>query len=160
MSNKIDSLDLKILQIISNDARIPLSDVAIKTGVSRAVVHQRIAKLTDKGAIIGSGYHVNPKSIGYSTCTFVGVNLERGSMYNDVVERLCAIPEIVECHFTTGNYTMMIKLYAYDNEHLMDLLNNKIQQIPGVTSTETLISLQQSIQRQLPIVFPKADDDD
>ena len=76
-------------------------------------------------------------------------------MYNDVVDRLKQIPEVVECHFTTGNYTMMMKLYAYDNEHLMDLLNNRIQQIPGVTSTETLISLQQSISRQLPIVFPK-----
>jgi len=157
MSGKIDYLDLRILQIISNDARIPLSDVANQCGVSRAVVHQRIAKLTEKGTILGSGYHVNPKSIGYFTCTFVGVILERGSMYNDVVDCLRKIPEIVECHFTTGNYTMMIKLYAYDNEHLMDLLNNKIQQIPGVTSTETLISLQQSISRQLPIVFPKED---
>lgn len=158
MSNKIDNLDLRILQIISDNARIPLSDVANQCNVSRAVVHQRIAKLTEKGAILGSGYRVNPKSIGYSTCTFVGVNLEKGSMYNDVVERLCQIPEVVECHFTTGNYTMMIKLYAYDNAHLMDLLNNEIQQIPGVTSTETLISLQQSIQRQLPIVFPKEDE--
>ena len=158
MSSKIDHLDLKILQIISEDARIPLSDVAIKCGVSRAVVHQRIQKLMEKDAILGSGYRTNPKSIGYSTCTFVGVNLEKGSMYKDVVTRLKAIPEIVECHFTTGNYTMMIKLYAYDNEHLMDLLNNKIQQIPGVTSTETLISLQQSISRQLPIVFPKEDE--
>ena len=154
MSSKIDNLDLQIMQIISGDARIPLSDVAIRCNVSRAVVHQRIAKLTEKGAILGSGYRINPKSIGYSTCTFVGVNLERGSMYHDVVGRLLNIPEIVECHFTTGNYTMMIKLYATDNAHLMDLLNNKIQQIPGVTSTETLISLQQSIQRQLPIVFP------
>lgn len=155
MSAKIDNLDLRILQIISGDARIPLSDVAIRCGVSRAVVHQRIAKLAERGTILGSGYRVNPQSIGYSTCTFVGVNLEKGSMYNDVVSKLMEIPEIVECHFTTGNYTMMIKLYAYDNAHLMDLLNNKIQQIPGVISTETLISLQQSISRQLPIVFPK-----
>ncbi|HCE48426.1 MAG TPA: transcriptional regulator [Prevotellaceae bacterium] len=155
MPDKIDNLDLRILQIISGDARIPLSDVALRCGVSRAVVHQRIAKLTERKTILGTGYHVNPKSIGYSTCTFVGVNLEKGSMYNDVVDRLKQIPEVVECHFTTGNYTMMMKLYAYDNEHLMDLLNNRIQQIPGVTSTETLISLQQSISRQLPIVFPK-----
>jgi len=106
---------------------------------------------------MGSGYHVNPKMIGYSTCTYVGINLEKGSMYNDVVNQLKQIPEIVECHFTTGNYTMLIKLYAYDNAHLMDLLNNHIQQIPGVISTETLISLDQSIKRQLPIIFPKED---
>ena len=157
MVGKIDKLDLKILEIISKDARIPLSEVAERCGVSRAVVHQRVGKLTEKGAIMGSGYHVNPKMIGYSTCTYVGINLEKGSMYSDVVNQLKQIPEIVECHFTTGNYTMLIKLYAYDNAHLMDLLNNHIQQIPGVISTETLISLYQSIKRQLPIIFPKED---
>ena len=155
--DKIDNLDKKILSILSNNARIPFKDVAAECGVSRAAIHQRVQHLMDNGVITGSGFDVNPKSLGYSTCTYVGITLERGSMYKDVVERIQHIPEIVECHFTTGNYTMMIKLYAYDNEHLMDLLNNKIQQIPGVTSTETLISLQQSISRQLPIVFPKED---
>ena len=151
MAVKIDNLDLRILDIISKDARTALSEVAEVCGVSRAVVHQRVSKMIEKGVILGSGYRVNPKSIGYSTCTYVGINLERGSMYSDVVESLRRIQEIVECHFTTGNYTMLIKLYAYDNEHLMELLNNRIQQIPGVTSTETLISLEQSIGRQLPI---------
>lgn len=153
MAIKIDNLDLKILDIISKDARVPLSDVAEVCNVSRAVVHQRVGKLVEKGAILGSGYKVNPKLIGYSTCTYIGINLERGCMYNDVVKCLQAIPEIVECHYTTGNYTMLVKLYAYDNEHLMDLLNNRIQQISGVISTETLISLEQSINRQLPIVL-------
>lgn len=155
MAVKIDNLDLKILSIISKDARVPLSDVAEICKVSRAVVHQRVGKLVEKKAILGSGYKVNPKLIGYSTCTYVGINLERGSMYNDVVRALEEIPEIVECHYTTGNYTMLIKLYAYDNAHLMELLNNHIQQIPGVISTETLISLEQSISRQLPIVLDK-----
>ena len=151
MSVKIDNLDLRILDIITKDARTSLSEVAEVCGVSRAVVHQRVGKMVEKGVIMGSGYKVNPKSVGYSTCTYVGINLERGSMYNDVVESLRRIPEIVECHFTTGNYTMLIKLYANDNEHLMALLNNRIQQIPGVISTETLISLEQSINRELPI---------
>ena len=155
MSAKIDKLDLKILDIISKDARIPLSEVAERCNVSRAVVHQRVGKLTEKKAIVGSGYHVKPMMIGYSTCTYVGINLEKGSMYNEVVECLRTIPEVVECHFTTGNYTMLVKMYAYDNAHLMDLLNNKVQQINGVTSTETLISLDESINRQLPIVYPK-----
>ena len=155
MAVKIDSLDLKIMSIISKDARVPLSDVAEVCKVSRAVVHQRVGKLVEKGAILGSGYKFNPKMIGYSTCTYVGINLERGSMYNDVVRALEEIPEIVECHYTTGSYTMLIKLYAYDNEHLMALLNNHIQQIPGVISTETLIPLEQSISRQLPIVMKK-----
>ena len=86
---------------------------------------------------MGSGFHVNPKSLGYTTCTYVGLNLERGSMYREVVERISSIPEVIECHFTTGSYTMLVKLFAKDNEQLMDLLNNKIQSIPGVVSTET-----------------------
>ena len=81
------------------------------------------------------------------------MNLERGNMYKKVVERLQNIPEIVECHFTTGSYTMLIKLYARDNEQLMDLLNNKLQAIPGVVSTETLISLEQSIKREIPVLL-------
>ena len=95
------------------------------------------------------------KTLGYSTCTYVGVILERGSMYKRVVEELNHIPEVVECHFTTGPYTMLIKLYACDNAHLMELLNNKLQEIPGVISTETLISLEQSINKEIPIVLNK-----
>ena len=149
--DKIDNLDKKILSILSKNARIPFKDVAAECGVSRAAIHQRVQPLIAGGVITGSGFDVNPKSIGYSTCTYVGMNLERGNMYKDVVEKLIDIPEIVECHFTTGSYTMLLKVYARDNEHLMDLLNNKMQMIPGVVSTETLISLDQSIKREIPV---------
>ena len=149
--DKIDKLDKKILAILSTNARIPSKDVAAECGVSRAAIHQRVQHLMEAGVITGSGFDVNPKSLGYSTCTYVGLNLERGSMYKDVVARLLNIPEIVECHFTTGPYTMLIKLYARDNEQLMDLLNNKMQTIPGVVSTETLISLEQSIKREIAV---------
>ena len=148
--DKIDKLDRKILSILSQNARIPFKDVAAECGVSRAAIHQRVQHLIENGVIIGSGFHVNPKSLGYTTCTYVGLNLERGSMYRDVVERISTIPEVIECHFTTGSYTMLVKLFAKDNEQLMDLLNNKIQSIPGVVSTETLISLEQSIKREIP----------
>jgi Lrp/AsnC family transcriptional regulator for asnA, asnC and gidA len=148
---KIDKLDKQILEIISTNARIPFKDVAAECGVSRAAIHQRVQRLIDMKVIIGSGYHVNPGSLGYNTCTFVGIKLERGSMYKNVSEALKAIPEIVECHFTTGPYTMLIKLYARDNAHLMELLNDRIQEIPGVISTETLISLNQSIRKEVPI---------
>ncbi len=147
---KIDNLDRKILRIVMRNARIPSKDVALSCGVSRAAIHQRIQRLIELNVITGSGYHVNPKVLGYSTCTYIGVNLERGAMYRDVVPEFEKIPEIVECHFTTGPYTMLIKLYARDNEHLMDLLNNKIQMIRGVTGTETLISLDNSIAREIP----------
>lgn len=149
--DKIDKLDKKILSILSKNARIPFKDVAAECGVSRAAIHQRVQHLIAGGVITGSGFDVNPKSIGYNTCTYVGMNLERGNMYKNVVEKLQHIPEIVECHFTTGPYTMLLKVYARDNEQLMDLLNNKLQTIPGVVSTETLISLEQSIKREITI---------
>ena len=149
--DKIDNIDKKILSILSKNARIPFKDVAAECGVSRAAIHQRVQHLMENGIITGSGFDVNPKSLGYSTCTYVGLNLERGSMYKNVVQRLINIPEIIECHFTTGPYTMLLKLYAQDNEQLMDLLNNKLQSIPGVVSTETLISLEQSIKREIPV---------
>ena len=121
---KIDNLDRKILRILSQNARIPFKDVAAECGVSRAAIHQRVQHLVDGGVITGSGFDVSPKSLGYTTCTYVGITLERGSMYKKVVERLRHIPEIVECHFTTGPYTMLVKLYARDNEQLMDLDNS------------------------------------
>ena len=155
--DKIDNLDKKILSILSKNARIPFKDVAAECGVSRAAIHQRVQHLIEGNVIMGSGFDVNPKSLGYHTCTYVGLTLERGSMYKDVVERLQHIPEVVECHFTTGPYTMLIKLYSRDNEHLMDLLNNRIQEIQGVISTETLISLEQSISRTVPVVIESAE---
>lgn len=148
---KIDNLDRRILDIIMGNARIPSKDVAAECGVSRAAIHQRIQRMIDMKVITGSGYTVNPKSLGYRTCTYVGVNLERGNMYREVVPELEKIKEVVECNFTTGPYTMLLKVYARDNEHLMELLNDRIQRIPGVTGTETLISLDNSINRKLPI---------
>ena len=148
---KIDDLDRQILNIITKNARIPFKDIAEDCEVSRAAIHQRVQRLIDTGVIVGSGYHVNPKTLGYQTCTYIGIKLEKGSMYATVVPELEKIPEVVECHFTTGPYTMMVKLYAKDNEDLMDLLNGKIQRIKGVMSTETLISLDMSIKREVPI---------
>ena len=148
---KLDSLDKKILRIITKNARMPFKDVAEECGVSRAAIHQRVQRLVDLGVITGSAYLVNPKTLGYQISTYIGVKLERGSMYKTVVPELEKIPEIVECHFTLGPYTLLLKLVAKNDEHLMDLLNNKIQEINGVTSTETLMSLEQRIRREIPI---------
>lgn len=148
---KIDNLDKKILGIIMKNARTPSKDVAVDCNVSRAAIHQRIQRMIETGVITGSGYNVNPKALGWATCTYIGIQLQKGSMYRDVVPELEKIREVVECHFTTGSYTMLIKLYARDNQHLMELLNDRIQHIPGVMATETLISLEQSINRQIPI---------
>lgn len=152
----IDNLDRQILSIVMHNARIPSKDIAQECGVSRAAIHQRIQRMIELGIITGSGYTVDPKLLGYSTCTYIGVNLERGAMYKDVVPEIEKIPEVIECHFTTGPYTMLIKLFARDNEHLMELLNNKLQIIPGVVGTETLISLDHSISRVLPVTYDEA----
>ena len=149
--DKLDNLDKKILGSLSQNARLPFKGVAAECNVSRAAIHQRVQHLIENGVITGSGFDINPKSLGYSTCTYVGITLERGSMYKTVCERLIHIPEIVECHFTTGPYTMLVKLYARDNEQLMHLLNSQLQSIPGVVATETLISLEQSIKREIPV---------
>ena len=149
MLDRIDKLDRKILNIIMKNARIASKDVAAVCGVSRAAIHQRIQRLREMKVIVGSGYNVNPRRLGYNTCTYVGVKLEKGSLYREVVKELEKIKEVVECHFTTGPYSMLIKVYAQDNQHLMELLNDRIQHIAGVTETETLISLEQSMNRQI-----------
>lgn len=150
-TEKLDNLDRQILQLLSKSARKPFKDVAEACGVSRAAIHQRVQKMMDDDVILGSMFLVNPKSVGYLTCTYVGIQLEKGSMCGFVSEKLAEIPEIVECHFTTGPYALLVKLYARDNEHLLELLNGKIAQIDGVTSTETLISLDQCISKPIPI---------
>jgi len=150
---KIDQLDRKILQIITQNARMPFKDVADECGVSRAAIHQRVQRLIDMDVITGSGYTVNPKTLGYQMCVYIGITLERGSMYKEVVTELEKIPEIVESQYTLGAYTLLIKLYAKNDEHLMELLNSRIQEIKGVATTETLTSLDQRIKRTIPIEF-------
>lgn len=148
---KIDKLDRKILAIISDNARIPFRDVAERCGVSRAAIHQHVQRMVERGVITGSGYRVNPKDLGYTTCTYIGVRLERAALYREVLPQIQAIPEVVECHYTTGPYSMLIKLYAVDNSHLMHILSDRIQSITGVSSTETLISLAEGFVRNIPI---------
>ena len=147
----IDELDNKILSIITQNARIPFKEVADMCGVSRAAIHQRVQRLFDVGVIVGSGYQVNPKMLGYNLCVYIGLTLERGNMYKQVCAELEKIPEVVESQFTLGAYSMIIKLYAHDDKHLMYLLNSQIQAIPGVANTETLTTLDESINRSLPI---------
>jgi Lrp/AsnC family transcriptional regulator for asnA, asnC and gidA len=151
--DKLDNLDKKILNIVMGNARIPSKDIAVQCGVSRAAIHQRIQRLIDMNVITGSGYQVDPHKLGFNTCTYVGVKLEKGSLYREAAAELCKITEVVECHFTTGPYSMLIKVYATDNGHLMQLLNDRIQQVPGVTETETLISLEQTLNRHIHITF-------
>ncbi len=151
LRNHLDDIDLKILDIIGQNARVPFRDVAAQAGISRAAVHQRVNRMVDLEVITGSGYHINPKKIDYRTCSYIGVFLEKGGIYSDVAEKLKEIKEIIECHYTTGQYAIFIKVYARDNEHLKSILSEKIQRIPGILSTETFISLEETFKRVLPV---------
>jgi len=135
---KIDDLDRKILKIITQSARVPFKDVAEQCGVSRAAVHQRVQKMFDNGIITGSSYHVHPKSLGYQLCVYIGITMEKASMYNQVIAALEQIPEVVEAQYTLGAFGLLIKVFARDNEHLLQLLNTKIQEIPGVSTQRPL----------------------
>lgn len=144
---KVDQLDLQIIDALAANARVSLKEIAEELGVSRAVLHLRVQRLIEQGVLEGSGYNVNYKLLGFSTYTYVGVTLERGAMYDRVLAEVEKIPEVTECHYTTGPYAMLLKLYARDNDHLMKILRMELQQIDGVVSTETLISLEQSFKR-------------
>lgn len=149
LRNNLDEVDLKILDIITKNARIPFKDVAKEVGVSRAAVHQRVNRMIDLNVIIGSGYHINPNKVEFKTCSYIGIFLDKGGLFSEVVDKLKLIPEIVECHYTTGQYAIFIKVYARDNEHLKKVLSSRIQKIPGIASTETFISLEESFKRTI-----------
>ncbi len=149
---QIDNLDRKILDIITKNARIPYLEVARECNVTGAAIHQRVQRLIKTGVIKGSEFKVDPALVGFKTCAFIGVYLDHPGHYRDIIKKFREISEIIECHYTTGNYSLFIKVYTHDNEHLRDILTEKIQIIPGVVRTETLISLEESINRQIPVL--------
>lgn len=146
---EMDGIDKEILRYLMEDARKPILQIASKIGISGAAIHQRLRKLEQAGVITGSRFIVSPKILGYSTMAFVGIYLDKASRNPEAVRELKKIPEVLECHYTTGNWSILIKLICHDNEHLMQLLNKKIQAIEGVSRTETFISLDQQIERQI-----------
>ena len=148
---EIDGIDKEILRDLMQDARKPILQIAKKIGISGAEIHQRLKKLEQAGVISGSKFVVDIKVLGYSTMAFVGVYLDKAMSNPEAVRELKKIPEVLECHYTTGNWSIFIKIICKDNEHLMQLLNKKIQAIKGVSRTETFISLDQQIDRQIQI---------
>ena len=146
----IDALDQKILKLIQDDARIPFLEVARACNVSGAAIHQRIQKLTQMGILKGSEFIIDPEKIGYETCAYVGLYLKDPEKFDDVVEKLRQIPEVTECHYTTGGYDMFIKIYARNNHHLLNIIHDKLQPL-GLSRSETIVSFNAVIDRQLPI---------
>lgn len=160
--HQIDRLDKKILQLISQDARIPFLEVARECNVSGAAIHQRIQKLRNLGIIKGSEFIVDTYKIGYQTCAYIGIVLSDIKKFGAVVAELKRIPEIVECHYATGKYSMFIKIYAKDNRHLLQIILERLTLIDGVQHTETFqLSLDEIFKRQLTVFeLEEMEDDD
>ena len=154
-SIKIDGIDKRILRYLMEDARRPILEIARNIGISGAAIHQRLRKLEGSGLLAGSKFVINPKALGYTTMAYIGIFLDKAMANPQAVKELEKIPEVLECHYTTGNWSILIKVLCQDNEHLMNVLNKKIQQIEGVSRTETFISLNQQIDRQISIWIKK-----
>ena len=145
----LDATDRKILRYLIKNARTPFLEIARECGISGAAIHQRIKKLEDMGVIQGSRLVVAPKSLGFDVCAFISIRVNDITQQEDTVERLKEIPEIVECHYITGSYNLMVKIYCIDNEHLMRTIFDKILHVQGVSSTQTYMSLNESFQREI-----------
>lgn len=150
---QIDKTDQKILEVLTHNARMPFLEVARVCGISGAAVHQRVQKLMDAGVIKGSQFILNPKGLGYQTCAYIGiqVNLNANSTHQQVFQKIMEIPEIIECHHISGKYSLFVKVYTKNNEHLKKVIVENIQSIVEVTSTETFISLEEGFARNLPV---------
>ncbi len=148
--HQLDELDEKILNMIAGNARIPFLEVARACNVSGAAIHQRVQKLINLGVIKGSEYILDQAKIGYETCSYMGLFLKDPADFPKVVDALKGIPEVVECHYTTGQYDLFIKLYARNNQHLLEIIHSKLQPL-GLARTESLISFREAFRRQLPI---------
>lgn len=150
MKHQIDRLDKKILKLISRNARVPFLEVARECNVSGAAIHQRVQKLSALGVIKGSEFILDTGKVGYHTCAYVGITVSDSSKNDYIIEALRQIPEVVECHYTTGRFALFVKIYAHDNRHLLGIIVNKISAISGVDSAETfLLSLDEVFSRQL-----------
>ncbi|MDE6321210.1 MAG: Lrp/AsnC ligand binding domain-containing protein [Muribaculaceae bacterium] len=146
----LDALDRNILSMLAENARKPYLEIARICNVSGAAIHQRIAKLTSIGVIKGSECLIDPAAVGYDTCAYMGFYLKEPGQFKTVIEELRKIPEVVECHFTTGQYDIFVKLYARNNDHLLHLIHTKLQRL-GLARTESLISFKEVFKRQVPI---------
>ncbi|MEG1623202.1 MAG: Lrp/AsnC ligand binding domain-containing protein [Alistipes sp.] len=145
----IDAIDRKILKFLIKNARMPFLEIARECGISGAAIHQRIRKLDESGVILGSRLIVDPKTLGFDVCAYIGIRLQDPMLLNQTTAQLRNIPEIVECHFITGTYNIFVKLYCMDNEQLMRVIFDGILRIQGISTTQTYISLIEAFERQV-----------
>lgn len=147
----IDGIDKKILRALTTDARTPILEIARNVGISGAAIHQRLRKLEKSKLISGSKFIINPEVLGFTTLAFVGIYLDKVANTDDVVRALKRVPEVLECHYTTGKFTIFIKILSKNNEDLMKVLDAKVKVIKGVSKFESMISLDTSFLRQIHI---------
>lgn len=147
----IDAIDRKILQYLIKNARMPFLEIARECGISGAAIHQRVKKLDDLGVITGSTLEVDPTTLGFDICAVIGIKINDPSKNYETVEHLKKIREIVECHFITGGYNILIKVYCQNNEHLMRTIFDGVLGVPEISDTETFISLSQVFSRQVDV---------
>lgn len=145
----IDNVDLKILSLLAEDAKMPYTEVAKKVFVSGGTVHVRMRKMEEMGIVQGTTLNMDYSKMGYDITAFLGIYLEKSSLYDAVIQHLQDIPEIVKIHYTTGNYNIFVKMHCKDTKHLKDVLHDKIQTIEGIERTETIISLEESLNRHI-----------
>lgn len=145
----IDNVDLKILSLLAEDAKMPYTEVAKKVFVSGGTVHVRMRKMEEMGIVQGTTLNMDYAKMGYDITAFLGIYLEKSSLYDEVIKHLENIPEIVKIHYTTGNYNIFVKMHCKDTKHLKDVLHDKIQTIEGIERTETIISLEESLNRHI-----------
>ncbi len=153
---EIDQLDKKILAKLIEDGKIPYTEIAKQLFVSSGTIHVRMRKMEQMGIVIGSSLTVDFQKLGYDITAFLGIYLDKSSLYDDVSKQLEDIPEIVEANYTTGLYSIFTKIVCKDTNHLRQVLHDKIQKISGIQRTETFISLEQSINR--PVNFLESED--
>lgn len=144
-----DNTDLRILEILMQDAKRPYSEVARKVNVSQGTVHVRMNKMEEAGVIGKTTLRINQAALGYDITAFIGIYLEKSALYDKVMAKLKLIPEITSIHYTTGNYSMFVKIHCRDTNHLKEVLHDKMQQVEGIERTETMISLEESLDRNV-----------
>ncbi|CAN1577556.1 Lrp Transcriptional regulators [Spirosomataceae bacterium] len=152
IKDNIDEIDLKILRILIEDAKVSYGEIGEQVFLSPGAVHTRVKKMETSGIITGSSISVDTKKLGWDIAAFLGIYLEKSEQYDDVALHLKTIPEIVSINYTTGNYSIFVKLMCRDTAHLRSVLHDKIQKIQGIQRTETFISLEESLSRTAPII--------
>ncbi|RKT00355.1 Lrp/AsnC family transcriptional regulator [Flavobacterium sp. 123] len=137
----LDEFDINIIKELEKDGRMAFSAIATNLKISNTMVHQRINKLTEQGILTGIKPIINEKKIGYDWGAFTGISLKKDQDSNRIIEELKKIPEITECYYITGSYTLYVKIIAKDHEHMRRVLYEKIDNIPGIEKTNSLIEL-------------------